>query len=159
VTDRRSSLIGRTWKRVRRAYTLQPGQENLGTWPQVVLALGAVVIGTFMILIGNRLLGNLLLRLIGPNHVVQFIIGLAWLFVGVGLGLQSDRASRPGARTAMKVACGLMVGLTWLVTPLGRGMRVRGAGEYIPFLKYGQLLSIPVTALIWWLIMRRPWRR
>ena len=59
----------------------------------------------------------------------------------------------------MKVACGLMVGLAWLITPLGRGMRVRGAGEYIPFLKYGQLLSIPVTALIWWLIRRRPWRR
>ena len=52
-----------------------------------------------------------------------------------------------------------MVGLAWLVTPLGRGMRVPGAGDYIPFLKYGQLLSIPVTALIWWLIRRRPWRR
>ena len=95
VPDRRSSLIRRTWSRARRAYTLQPRQEKLGPWPQVVVALGAVVVGTFMILIGNRLLGQVLLRLRPePRRPVRHRPGLAVRRRRARVAIRSRRQAR-----------------------------------------------------------------
>lgn len=107
----------RASRRVRRTFTLAPGQERLGIWAHVLIVAAAVPLAIFMVLIGNRLLGLSLLRLTGPNYLVQFAAGFSWLFAASGLAFCSSRARRPALRKAMKLVCVLMLGLVFLVVP------------------------------------------
>ena len=150
--------LRRVWVRVRRAYTLQPGQKHLGFWPHAWLVVAIAVWAVFMVTAGNRLLGLSLVRLTGPDRDVQFAVGFAWLFTAIGLGWQADQARRKAVRRGMTLACTLMLVLAFLVVPIGRGNRATGAGEYAPSLELGLIVSLPVSLLTWWLL-RIPVRR